>query len=214
MVQACCDGLVTCNRMNRSSAEPTAVLSCTCNNVELFWSTVVPLVVHPDRTSPVTSTKNDTSIAAEFFGAVIRKWPVLMSPTTGLFVATSGFNPSAYLSRLGMPSLVLMAVSAAAPLLAMVPKYCSRHNCIGISAVTKPDTAKSGALELPTSKMYQVPPEFVLPQFTMRNVTFVPGPTLCRSAKPPSAMAPNAAPLLELDGYVTFVMLLNAPEPI
>src|ERR1035438_9279721 len=99
-------------------------------------STTVPLVVHEAVvTSLVTSTWNDTSVASGFFGKDRRRYPVLMSPTTGSLVATSGLRPRAYLSRLGMPSLVAMALSALGPLLAVVPNHCSRQASIGAKVV-------------------------------------------------------------------------------
>src|ERR1700677_646138 len=102
------------------------------------------------------------SVAFGFLGVVKRRNPVLMSPVTGLLVGTSGFTPSAYFSRLGIPSLVATAVSAAAPLLDVVPKYWSRHDWMGARETkgeTTPCTAKSAAGLLLVSKMYQVPLE-------------------------------------------------------
>ncbi len=83
-----------------------------------------------------------------------------------------------------MPSLDAIAVSAAAPLLFVVPKNCIRHASIGDNVTTGdtiPCIAKSGA-ELPnTSKTYHVPP-LPPPQLTMRNVTLVPAGTFCSAA--------------------------------
>ena len=86
------------------------------------------MVVQPFVTVLVTSTWKLTSVAFGFFGEVRRRKPVLMSPVTGLSVGTSGFKPQAYLSKFGIPSLVAMAPSAVWPLLAVVPKYWSRHD--------------------------------------------------------------------------------------
>ena len=60
---------------------------------------------------------------------------MLMSPATGSLVATSGLRPRAYLSRLGIPSLVPMVESADAPLFVVVPNHCRRQASMGAKVV-------------------------------------------------------------------------------
>src|ERR1035438_3343808 len=117
---------------------------------------VVPLVVQSVVRLSVTSMRNVTSVAVGFLGTVRRRYPVLMSPVTGLAVATSGFRPKAYLSRFGMPSLVAMAVSAATPLSPVVPNHCNRQNWMGARAMTV-----VGSLALSFPILISPPPETV-----------------------------------------------------
>src|ERR1019366_2373765 len=122
--------------MKTPAEETTGALTCASNRVAVLTSTVVPLVVHAEGAkSSVSSNWKLTSVASGFFGEVRRRYPLLMPPVTGSFVGTSGFRPKAYLSRLGMPSLVPMVESAAAPLLAVVPNHCNRQASMGAKVV-------------------------------------------------------------------------------
>src|ERR1035441_6194462 len=107
--------------MRRSAAASMAVLSWAWNTLGVDGSTVVPFVAQEPVTSPVTAAERVTSVASGFRSEIRRRWPVLMSQVRGLPAGTSGFRPRAYFRRLGMPSLVAMAVSEAVPLLAIVP---------------------------------------------------------------------------------------------
>src|SRR6516225_7697320 len=114
--------------MKPPSDSATGVLSWTCNKVEEFKSIVVPLVVQAGTfRSVATITCKEMSVAFGFFGAVNRRKPVLISTVTGSLVGTRGLSPRAYFSRLGMPSVVEIALSAPAPEFALLPNHCKRH---------------------------------------------------------------------------------------
>src|ERR1035441_7516910 len=94
------------------------------------------------------------SVASGFLGTVSRRCPVLMSPTTGSAAGTSGSKSRAYLSRLGMPSLLATAVSAAAPMLSVIPNHCNRQNWMGARAMTV-----VGSLTVSFAVLISPPPE-------------------------------------------------------
>src|SRR5260221_512260 len=79
-------------------------------------------------------------------------------------------------------------------LLTISDKTLYGRSALPLWGVTVPWTTKSGAVEFATSKMYQVPLGFVPPQFTIRNVTFVPKPTFCSAAIPDRSIGPIDEP--------------------